>query len=138
TLGYAWGSGDSDPASETDTAYRQTGLQSNEARMGGFAKFHYYGEALDPDLSNIAIATAGVGITSNERVSLDMLYHHYREVTASAGGARHLGDGLDLVIGYRPARGIEIDAAIGWFKRGASATAPRSGVTARIELEYAF
>jgi alginate production protein len=67
-----------------------------------------------------------------------MFYHHYREVTASAGGASHLGDGLDLVIGYRPARGIEIDAAIGWFKRGTSATATQSGVTARIELEYYF
>jgi alginate production protein len=138
TLGYAWGSGDRDPASGTDRAYRQTGLQSNETRLGGFAKFKYYGEALDPDLSNIAIATAGVAITANERISFDVFYHHYRQVEMAGGGGRHVGDGLDLVVGFRPEGNLEIDAAVGWFKQGSSAAAPESGVVARIEFEYAF
>lgn len=138
TMGYAWGSGDRDPASGTDRAYRQTGLQSNEASLGGLAKFKYYGEALDPELSNIAITTAGVGITSYDRLSLDLFYHNYRQVEAAAGGARHIGDGIDLVMGYRPTRDIEIETAVGWFAPGSSTTAPKSGVVARIEFEYAF
>lgn len=138
TLGYAFGSGDRNPAATTDGAYRQTGLQSNEARLGGLAKFKYYGEALDPELSNIAIATAGIGITSDERLSLDLFYHHYRKVVAVAGGSRHLGDGLDLVMGYRLSRNIEIETAVGWFEPASSTDAPQSGVVARIELEYAF
>lgn len=138
TLGYAWGSGDRDPDSSTDRAYRQTGLQSNEASLGGLAKFKYYGEALDPDLSDIAIATAGFGITADDRLSLDLFYHHYRQVETGAGRPGHIGDGIDLVVGYRPTRNIEIEAAVGWFAPGDNNSAPQSGTVARLEVEYSF
>lgn len=138
TLGYAWGSGDSDPASTTDASYRQTGLQSNEASFGGLEKFKYYGEALDPDLSNIAIGTAGIGITPLEEISFDLVYHRYRQVETTNGASRHYGDGLDLVVGYRPQGNIEINAAIGWFNPGPNPDALRSGLVGRLEFEYFF
>lgn len=138
TVAFAQGSGDGDPDDGTDRAYRQTGLQSNEARLGGFAKLKYYGEALDPDLSDIRIATAGVGLTANDAVSVDLLYHHYRHVSVTQGQDSHLGDALDLVLGLRPTDALEIDAAIGWFAGGSDATDPDRGMAARIEMEYAF
>lgn len=153
TLGYAWGSG-GDDGDGVDRAYRQTGLQSNEDRLGGFAKLKYYGEVLDPEVSNLHVATAGLGLTVGERLSIDLLYHHYRRVRSDQGlrddalsrgptdGSRHLGDGLDLVLGFRPELPFEIDAAVGWFEPGA---AYRGGgersdgaLFARVEVEIAF
>ncbi len=153
TLGYAWGSGD-DGDDGIDRSFRQTGLQSNEDRLGGFAKLKYYGEVLDPELSNLHVMTAGLGLTLSDRLSIDLLYHHYRLVRSDeglrddalsgspTGGSRHLGDGLDLVLGFRPELPFEIDAAVGWFEPGA---AYRGGgeradgaLFARIELEIAF
>lgn len=43
TLGYAVGSEN----------YRQTGLQSNEAKFGGETKFKVYGETLNPNLADL-------------------------------------------------------------------------------------
>ena len=138
TLAYAQGSGDGDGADGTDKTYRQTGLQSNEARLGGFAKLKYYGEALDPDLSNIRIVTAALGVTANEVLSVDLVYHHYRQIAVEAGDSSHLGDGIDLVLGLRPNDALEIDAAIGWFASGENASLPDRSMAARIEVEYAF
>lgn len=137
TLGWAQGSGDGDPSDGTDRTYRQTGLQSNEARLGGFAKLKYYGEALDPDLGNLRIATAAVGVTAGEDLSIDLVYHHYR-LPEAAGGDAHLGDAVDLVLGFRPTDALEVDAAFGWFAGGEDDTAPQRAFAGRIEVEYAF
>ncbi|TJZ89873.1 hypothetical protein FA743_17465 [Paracoccus gahaiensis] len=137
TLGWAQGSGDGDPSDGTDRTYRQTGLQSNEGRLGGFAKLKYYGEALDPDLGNLRIATAAVGVTPGEHLSIDLVYHHYRLLEA-AGGEAHLGDAIDLVLGFRPTDALEVDAAFGWFSGGDGDTAPQRAFAGRIEVEYAF
>ena len=46
TLGFAYGSGDGDNDGNNDE-FRQTSLQSNEARFGGVTQFVAYGETLD-------------------------------------------------------------------------------------------
>ncbi|MGH7807351.1 MAG: alginate export family protein, partial [Thermodesulfobacteriota bacterium] len=51
TLGYAFGTGDSDPRDDVDKNFRQTGLQANEGDFNGAADFKYYGELFDPELS---------------------------------------------------------------------------------------
>jgi alginate production protein len=153
TLGYAWGSGDRNAHGSVDRAFRQTGLESNKARLGGFAKFKYYGEVLNPELSNLAIATAGVGLTADERISIDLFYHHYRRAQpgqglrdhslsiqpeVAGGSGRHLGDGLDLIVGYRPEGAITIDSSVGWFRPGAAFANRDSALFARFELKSAF
>jgi hypothetical protein len=123
-LGYAFGSGDADPDDGTDNTFRQTGLQGNEVEVGGLTPLRYYGEAFDPELSNMSIFTAGLGARPIEGVSLDLLYHHYQqdeafdELRDSAldaepnGENRRLGDEIDLVLGcqsrskFRPVPGI--------------------------------
>ena len=78
TLGYAYGSGDGNPNDNRNHEFRQTGLQSNEARLGGIPKLKYYGEALDPELSNLQILTAAVGFRPAPNISVDLVYHRYK------------------------------------------------------------
>ena len=133
TLGYAFGSGDPDPDDSTNNEFRQTGLHSNEMRLAGIAEFKIYGEALDPDLSNLHIFTAGLGLRPLANVTLDLVYHHYRldefaeELGSSAITAplnqtsKDVGDALDVVIGVRDlfgVRGLRVDMRGGWFFPG--------------------
>lgn len=117
TLGHARGS----------RHYRQTGLHSNEANFGGLAKFKIYGEAADPDLSNLRITTAGLGLDVGERASLDLVYHRYRQSrVAELGeaaiepdndrqGGSGVGHELDLVLGLRSDDDIEMEFVLGRF-----------------------
>ena len=138
TLALAQGSGDGNPDDGTDRAFRQTGLQSNEGRLGGFAKLKYYGEALDPGLGNLRIVTAAVGMTASDTLSVDLVYHHYRQLEDGQGAGSHLGDGLDLAFGFRPGDALEVDAAIGWFAANDNSDVPNRSMAARIEVEYEF
>lgn len=149
TLGYA----------QASAGYRQTGQQSNEATFGGVAKFKVYGEALDPDLANLRIATLGLGLAPAPGWSVDLVWHHYRqsriaplgEATVEPKGdllsGRRLGDGLDLVVGWQPSRGFKAEAAAGWFRPAARLRddddlddARRGGMAAtlRVDLEWRF
>jgi alginate production protein len=129
-LGYARGSGDRDPNDGTDATYRQTGLQSNEARAGSLAKHKFYGEALDPELSNLTIASAGIGFSPDRRVSVDLLLHRYTQPVPSQRLAvapdlgedtaqhRYLGTEIDLVVGCQPDRAARVAVAVGRFQPG--------------------
>lgn len=78
TLGYAYGSGDDNPNDGKNQTFHQTGLESNESRFAGIPKFKYYGEALDPQLSNLKILTVGVGAYPTSTMSVDVVYHRYK------------------------------------------------------------
>ncbi|MBI5904813.1 MAG: alginate export family protein [Deltaproteobacteria bacterium] len=118
TLGYAFGSGDRDTTDGTDKSFRQTGLQENEGKLHGVRRVKYYGEMLDPELSNIHILTASVGIRPERNYSLDFLFHRYRQDEAFRrltiagrdttqldkspnGVSKDLGNEYDLVVAYR-------------------------------------
>src|SRR6058998_1637039 len=64
-------SGDESPNDRHNNQFRQSGLHTNETRFGGLSKFKIYGEALDPELSNIEIFTAGVGFRPFSNVFVD-------------------------------------------------------------------
>jgi alginate production protein len=116
TLAYAFGSGDRDPDDGTDKDFRQTGLQGNAGEFGGIASFQYYGEAFDPELSNLHVFTAGLGLRPTEDSSIDLVFHAYRQDEISdelrdsaidldpnqdeSRQSRRLGSEIDLVIGY--------------------------------------
>jgi len=78
TVGYAYGSGDDNPNDGKNHTFHQTGLESNESRFAGISKFKYYGEALDPQLSNLKILTLGIGAYPASTVSVDLVYHKYK------------------------------------------------------------
>jgi alginate production protein len=130
TLGYAFGSGDDEPADNIDENFRQTGLQDNEAKFNGVVKLKYYGEMIDPELSNLAIATVGVGIRPTHTTSLDLVYHYYRQDEASEevrdaeideqpnGFNVDLGQEIDLVAGYRIKPHHKGSLVIGYFIPG--------------------
>jgi alginate production protein len=137
TLGYAYGSGDDSPDDRKNNQFRQTGLQSNEGRFGGVTQFKTYGEALDPELSNIRIYTAGVGLRPSGSVFVDLVYHRYRlaqladqlrstNVTALMNQipteqSKDVGSELDVIVGFRNLfgiRGLGFETRAGWFLPG--------------------
>jgi len=137
TLGYAFGTGDDNPDDGSNHEFRQTGLQTNEEKFAGVSKFKYYGEALDPELSNLKILTIGVGFRPARNVTVDLVYHRYRShklaaelrnsaLTAlmnqdEARPSKDVGSALDIVIGIRRLFGIRrlgVDLRAGWFFPG--------------------
>ncbi len=137
TVAFAYGSGDSGSEDGTNGEFRQTGVHSNEQKFSGLSEFLYYGEALDPELSNIKILTIGLGFRPWRDMSLDLVYHRYwlnviaEELRDSALTAlmnqdsdrmsRDIGEGIDVVIGFRNVLGIRrlgIDLRMGLFLPG--------------------
>lgn len=146
--GYAFGSGDPDPDDDHDRQFRQTGLQDNEAELGGIASFHYYGEAFDPELSNMSIFTAGFGVWPRRDLSIDLIYHYYLQDVASdkladsaldaepTGRNRRLGNEVDLVLGFKPLEKLQVNGFFGYFMPGpAFERGSDDALFARIEVE---
>ncbi|HSF96369.1 MAG TPA: alginate export family protein [Thermohalobaculum sp.] len=130
TASVAFGSGDDGDG--TDTGFRQTGLHGNSDRLGGVTSLHYYGEVLDPDLSNLGILTLGAGFNPTKRSSVDLVYHHYVQHRADddlrhaaidrdpSGERRDIGDEFDLVIGLKEMDHLAIEMVGGVFLPGAA------------------
>jgi hypothetical protein len=135
TLAYAYGSGDA--GGDRNTGFRQTGLHSNEAKYIGLAKFKTYGEMLDPELSNLKIATLGIGARATPGISIDLVYHRYwldRIATdgrnwgltapmnpAGVPPSTDVGQEIDLVVGFRGLFGVRrlgLDLRLGKFFPG--------------------
>lgn len=151
TFGYALG----------NQYYRQTGLHDNEATFGGKTKFKIYGETLNPDLSNLQILTAGLGMHVTQQATLDLMYHDYRQARLTElsqnridlkpkydrQNTRRLGTGLDVILGWEPVDNAKLEARLGMFapsKRFTSSAkrnnSPRSDTaySAGIEMEIKF
>lgn len=150
-LGYAFGSGDADPDDGRDGSFRQTGLQDNEAEVGGLTPYKYYGEAFDPELSNMSIFTAGLGIAPFEGASLSVIYHHYRQDKAiddlqdSAldadpnGRSRRLGNEIDLVFGIGEEGDFQVRGFLGYFMPGSAfGSEADNALFANFEISYDF
>jgi hypothetical protein len=130
-VGYAWASGD-DPNTPEDESFRQTGLQKNNGRFGGVTNYRYYGELLDPELSNLGVATLGAGWRISKSVSLDLIWHEYHQSEPAStmrnaqlrtdpdGVHAQLGSEWDLVLGIRPGRAWDLEFVFGQFLPGAA------------------
>lgn len=127
--GYARGSGGGN--SDTNKEFRQTGLQDNEDRITGLGNLKYYGELLDPDLSNLEIMTLGGGVRPSPETSIEFVWHKYKQVVVDDSdirGARidvelegddpDIGDEIDLVAAARLGNGIGLETKFGWFMPG--------------------
>ena len=120
TMGFALGSKN----------FRQTGLEDNNGRFNGVVKFRYYGEVLDPELSNIMIPTLGLGIIPFDETSLDIVYHYYAQVEKTdelrdadvdedlTGEDRDLGHEVDLIFGTEIIKNLQIEFDAGVFIPG--------------------
>lgn len=92
--------------------------------------FPYLGVTLEPELSNLSVLTTGIGFLPHERISIQLLYHQYRQQHASDtlrdsnldadpnGVDQDLGYGVDLAIGAELTDTIEIEALAGLFQPG--------------------
>lgn len=157
TVGYAYGSGDGNPNDSVDTAFRQTGFQGNSDSFNGVARLKYYGEILDPQLTNLMIFTGGAGIKPSRRSSLDLVYHYYlRDFSSTSipraglsnvgqtGTDKHLGEEIDLIIGYQEIAQVDTRLIFGLFMPGKAFAEPvRAGArdpafSASILIRYNF
>lgn len=152
TLGYAYGSGDGDTGDGSDRNFRQTGLHNNKWRFFGVNRFRYLGEVLRPELSNLHILTAAAGMRLLENTSVELVYHRYAQARAAStlrdvrigadldGRHTHVGDELDVVLGVREGRHVDLALTAGVFRAG-SAYGDLKGKTAALlmlEFEYFF
>lgn len=150
TIGVAYGSGDADTGDGRDGNFRQTGLQDNNSRHGGVTSFSHYGTVLEPELSNLLIATAGFGIRPTKRSSVDLVYHHYRQVVTVPGlrdsnldidpdgSSADIGHALDLVIGFREIEDVRIELIGGAFFPGAAFPTSDPAFLGSFEIRYNF
>ena len=152
TFGYAFGTGDADTGDDVDRGFRQTGLQDNSAKFNGVTRLKYYGEVLDPELNNLNVLTAGIGIRPTKRSSVDLVYHHYLQHHRDAdrisdadirvetnGLDRNIGGELDLVAGYREIDNLDLELTLGYFFPGqALATGADGAFLAAIKIRYGF
>ncbi|MGH7492840.1 MAG: alginate export family protein [bacterium] len=129
TTGLAYASGDKDRENQ-DGAFHQTGLQDNNGKFGGVTSFRYYGEVFDPELSNRMITTLGLGVRPLRNLSTDLVFHTYHQDQASTdlgdtrlqvkptGESKYLGWELDLIVGYRLLKRINMELILGRFEPG--------------------
>jgi len=150
TGGWAFASGDDNPADTEDDTFRQTGLQDNNAKWGGVTSFKYYGELLDPELSNLSILSLGVGLRLGRRSSLDLVLHTYTQDSASTallntnidrapdGIHRDIGHEIDLIFGSRALDDIDVEVVLSAFEPGDAFPATSTAYFAKFQLRYRF
>ncbi len=152
TVGYAYGTGDNNPDDKVDTSFRQTGFQGNSDKFNGVARFKYYGEVLDPRLTNLMVFTGGVGIKPFAKTSFDLVYHYYMQdheserirgsdlSTDPTGLSKHIGSEVDLVVGYQGIPHLQTKFVLGYFFPGKAFTQSwhDGAMLATILLRYNF
>ena len=137
-LGYARGSGDTNPDGTTDRAFRQTGLQSNDE------EFRIYGEILRPELSNLQIPLVAVQFPLLSRSYVQFAYRRFRQLQAAPfvrdGRIQAEPNGINKDIGQewmiysllKQWRDIEVELVGAAFRAG-NAYGPSSG-----KMAYSF
>ncbi|AMK79401.1 MULTISPECIES: alginate export family protein [Methylomonas] len=150
TLGYAYGSGDSNPGDGTDSSYRQSGIHNNKIKLSGSQRFRYYGELFRPELSNLNIMTAALGFPISEQSSIDLLYHHYEQATPSAtirdsriratpnGRRGTLGDEFDLVLSLDEWKHLQVQFAGSLFMAGPAFGALEGNNSFQLDLTFKY
>ncbi len=144
TFALAFGSGGSRIAS--GGGFRQSGMHGNTQKLGGVVSIDRYGHVFEPELSNMVIMTAGLGMRVTRNWSVDVVWHQYGQVTAADtlrdsnldadpnGVNRALGSGLDLVVGLRNWNNVSFEAVVGVFSPG-SAFGPTASGSRHAELK---
>ena len=150
TAGWAFARGDDPSTVGKNEEFVQTGFQDNNGKFGGVTSFRYYGEVLDPELSNLSILTLGIGARVAERTSLDLVWHAYRQDVAASslrdtdldpapsGLSRELGTGLDLILGCRRWKNWDVEVSGGWFHPGAAFPGTDDAFLGKVQVRLKF
>ncbi|HHJ40329.1 MAG: hypothetical protein AXA67_05610 [Methylothermaceae bacteria B42] len=113
-----------------DNLYLQPSIANNKGRLFGTIRYRYYGEFLNPNLSNLQIISGFAGIKLAEQIWLEAAYHHYRQLNpenrlraarlsiAPNGQDEHIGDAVDLVIGGRWGERAKLQFVASGFRGG--------------------
>lgn len=129
-----------------DRNFRQTGLQENKGRVAGVKRIRYYGELLDPELSNLRVATIGFGVRALTNSSVELMLHRYRQALAStrlagsrlsqkpAGTHRDIGHELDLLFALREWKQVELTLKLARFLPGDAFAADRRDPAHSVEI----
>ncbi|MFQ5589341.1 MAG: alginate export family protein [Nitrospiria bacterium] len=153
SVGYAFGSGDSNPDDNRDKSFRQTGLQDNSAKLRGKIKVEQYGEIFEPELSNLMVGTLGFGIRlADNQGSLDIVYHRFRQVWALQerdnelrdvgvkpdpnGDSRDLGDEIDLAFRWKVSSELNLNVITGVFLPGSAFSEKDDAFLAKIAMQF--
>lgn len=120
--GYAYGSGDD--GSGTDNQFRQTDLQGSSSRIGlERQQQKNYGEVLRPELSNLHILSASVGIPVTEGTDVNLSYFNYHlaeedgdllrsGVSAALNGTdKDVGQAADFIINVDVDKELDLKSA---------------------------
>jgi alginate production protein len=119
-------------------------------RLGGSASFRYLGELVRPELSNLWVATAGIGIRPARDISIEVAGHAYRQDVAAPflrgsrlredpnGEHRDLGYGIDVVIGIERWRPVALEIVLGYFAPGPGFDERDDAFFVLIEVEWSF
>jgi alginate production protein len=147
TFSVALAQGSGGVASATqDRNFRQTGLQENKGRVAGVKRIHYYGELLDPELSNLRVLTIGFGVRALNNSSAELMLHQYRQVLAStrlagsrlsqdpAGTNRDIGRELDLLFALREWKHVEFTLRLARFLPGEAFPAGQRDAAHSVEI----
>lgn len=112
--------------------FQQSGLHSNKTYDGGQTQFNRYGYVYKPELTNIIVGTAALGIRPSRKVSVDLGAHVYAQPFPSSiapdarvdgtttGQSAYLGSELYLAGAWRPNRKTKVEFGTGIFKPGAA------------------
>ncbi|GMT41707.1 MAG: hypothetical protein IEMM0002_0118 [bacterium] len=151
SLSYAFGTGDQNPDDDVDTNFRQTGYQDNDAKYKGVARVKYYGEMFDPELSNMGIFTAALGLKPRRKTSIDLVYHYYHQQVPyykirdakvdedPDGKNMFLGQEVDFVAGYKGKKNLKLSLVLAYFFPGAAFTKDNDvAMFAELKIRYEF
>lgn len=150
TAGYAFGSGDDPATPDVNEAFRQTGWQRNNGKFGGVTSFRYYGEAVDPQLSNLGVFTLGVGARLGRKNSFDVVWHSYQQDVAADylrdtsidmgpdGLSKDIGSGLDFVFGSKAFDGWDFELVYSRFSPGDAFPGADAMWLASAQVRYRF
>ena len=135
---------------ETDTGFRQTGLQDNSDKWLGVDNFRYYGELFDPELSNMHILTASLGFPLFRNSSIEFTYHHYRQAEAAPflrdvrfkrdpnGLNRALGQEWGVILGIEEWDRWEFELTTSLFRTGQAFSPDEGQLSQRIFFQTRF
>lgn len=124
SLAYAYASGDTVSGDGRDTAFRQTDLEDNTAKLGGPRRLAYYGELFDPELSNLQVLTVSGGLKPTRTALRRSLPSSAFDDLDGTGLNGVLGHELDAAVTFRAGR-LDLDLGAGVFVAGPGLTTTR-------------
>ena len=93
-------------------------------------RFRIYGELLQPELSNLGILTASVGMEFGRDRSVELAYHSYRQQEPAeelrdarikadlTGTSRDVGEEVDVIFGFQQWKHVELEVVGSAFRSG--------------------